>query len=140
MARKRAAAKPVKRVKTSALNLTLEELIHLRDLFNVRFPSTTNASQTVSQSLAKIEDREVIESRLWDKLTKLLKPSGIPLGDDAPDHVIAMTAPPELGVFPVEVREDFVEEEGDGGEWYNEYNENDSDEEDVLDTATGSAR
>lgn len=139
MARKKAAPKPVKRVKTSALNLTLEELIHLRDLFNVRFPSTTMGGLTVSQSLAKIEDREIIETRLWDKLTKLLVPSGIPIGDDAPDHVIAMTAPPELGVFPVEVREDFVEEEDDGDDpGYLEYRGDRDD--DVLDTATGPAR
>lgn len=120
MARKAAKKPNMKRVKTSALNLTLEELIHLRDLFNIRFPSTVTAGMTVSQSLAKIEDREVIETRLWDKLVKLLKPTGIPLGDEAPDHIIAMTAPPELGVFPVEVREDFAdvteEEEDDGSD------------------------
>ena len=101
----------VKSIKTCDVPLPLEELIHLRDLFNVRLP--TNMHTTISQMLSKIEGREVIESRLWDKVVNACVKNNIPTESAAPDHVVALSAPPELGVFAVDIKEDYVVEERD---------------------------
>lgn len=90
---------PVKRVENFQLTLTVEELIHLRDLFNILLPP--NADQTVSQNLALVEARPMTESRLWSKLVGLCQEARIPVGDDAPDHVISVSGPPTLAVFPM---------------------------------------
>jgi len=98
----------IKKRKTYDLRLTRTELAHLRDLFGVVLPPDTK--KTISQHLAEVEDRVYVEDKLWTKLTDLLGQADIPHGDEAPDFIIAPTAPPPMGVFPLSV-DDVGEEE-----------------------------
>lgn len=81
------------------LKLSLAELVHLRDLFSIALPVDLKA--TVSQSLASGQGRQVVETKLWNKIVALCKEATIPLDEEAPDFIITVTAPPELGVFEV---------------------------------------
>lgn len=87
----------LRRRKTAMLRLTKFELVHLRDLMSVLTP--TAADTTVSQHLASLEDRPVVESVLWRKVSQACQDMDIPLGDDAPDFIVAPASPPPIGVF-----------------------------------------
>ena len=89
----------VKKQSVFSLNLTRFELLHLRDLMGVLLPPT--GAQTLSQALASAEDRSLIESLLWEKLSKLCVDAELPVDAEAPDYIIAPTAPPPLGVFQI---------------------------------------
>jgi hypothetical protein len=102
----------VKRRKTYDLQLTQFELLHLRDLMSICLPPD---DRTVSQALATLEDRSLIESYLWRKLIDICKVAELPIDIEAPDYVIAPTGMAPLGVFqlaqePAQV-EDHVEEQ-----------------------------
>jgi len=83
--------------KSFSLKLSKQELVHLRDLFSVMLPA--DMKFTVSQSLASIRDRQLVESKLWNKVISLCTEAEVPLGDSAPDFVVSITAQPQLGVF-----------------------------------------
>ncbi len=106
--------------KTFTLKLSLVELVHIRDLFSVLLP--VDLKQTVSQSLAASQGRQLIETKLWNKIVTLCNEGGVPLDDEAPDFIITVTAAPELGVFEIspERAEDEVssglDEDDDEGE------------------------
>lgn len=89
----------IKKRKTYNVRLSKFELLHLRDLFSIVLPPQANV--TISQSLAQAEDRTHIEHILWNKISSLCVEADLPLGDEAPDYIIAPTAPPTLGVFQV---------------------------------------
>ena len=99
----------IKKRKTYDLRLTRTELVHLRDLFSIVLPPDTK--KTISQHLAEVEDRVYVEDKLWSKLADLLNDAKLPFGDEAPDFIVAPTAPPSMGVFPLST-DDIVEEEG----------------------------
>ena len=83
--------------KNFALRLSKQELVHLRDLFGIMLPA--DMKSTVSQSIAASQDRHMIESKLWNKLASLCQEADIPTGEDAPDFVVTISAPPQLGIF-----------------------------------------
>lgn len=83
--------------KTFKLRLTKFELLHLRDLMSIVVPP--DLTKTVSQVLADAETRSMVEAMLWKKLTNLCLDADIPMGDDAPDFVVAPTTAPPIGVF-----------------------------------------
>jgi len=85
--------------KTFSLKLSLAELVHLRDLFSISLP--VDLKSTVSQSLASGQGRQLVETKLWNKIVGLCKEGSIPLDEEAPDFIITVTSPPELGVFEV---------------------------------------
>jgi len=87
----------IKRRKTQELRLTRFELLHLRDLMTVVLPP--EGKQTLSGALAVLENRTLIEAVLWKKVSKACEEVGLPLGDEAPDYVIAAIAAAPLGVF-----------------------------------------
>ncbi len=58
-------------------------------------------SQTVSNSLAVAENRQLIENGLWKKISEACVNVGLPVGDDAPDYVIAPSGMTPLGVFQI---------------------------------------
>jgi hypothetical protein len=87
----------IKKQSTLSLKLTKFELLHLRDLFNVRLPH--ELKQTVSQALAQAEDRDMVETTLWHKVSGACREAGLPLDDEAPDYVCAASAPPPVSVF-----------------------------------------
>lgn len=81
------------------LKLNIAELVHLRDLFSISLP--VDLKTTVSQSLAHSQSRQVIETKLWNKVVSLCKEGGVPLDEEAPDFIVTVTASPELGVFEI---------------------------------------
>lgn len=85
--------------KTFTLKLSLPELVHLRDLFSVSLP--VDLKETVSQSLASSQGRQLVETKLWNKIVNLCNEGSVPLDDEAPDFIITVTAAPELGVFEI---------------------------------------
>lgn len=87
----------VKKRKTTSLKLTRFELLHIRDVLSVMLPSEMNV--TVSQALAKQQQRTLVEARLWDKIKDACERVDIPLGDDAPDFVVAASSAPSVDVF-----------------------------------------
>lgn len=87
----------LKKRKTYDLRLTKFELLHLRDLFSIALGP--DAKRTVSQTLAEVESRPMVETFLWKKLSDLLEEAEVPTGDDAPDFVVASTETPPLSVF-----------------------------------------
>lgn len=84
-------------VRTFELSMTALELLHLRDLFSIVLP--TEMKDTVSQRLAAVQDRALIEAKLWQKVTSLCRAAEIPLDDAAPDFVVAAAASPAVSVF-----------------------------------------
>ena len=91
--------KEVKKRKTYDLRLTKFELLHLRDMFGIVLPP--EASKTMSQALAELEGRTLVESLLWKKISEAAEAAGLPVGDDAPDYVVALSGTPSLSVFQV---------------------------------------
>lgn len=89
----------IKKHETFDLNLTRFELLHLRDLMGVLLPP--DGAQTLSQALASAEERSLIESMLWEKVSRLCKQAKLPLEAEAPDYIVAPVAPPPMGVFQV---------------------------------------
>lgn len=89
----------IKKHLTFELSLTKFELLHLRDLMSVLLPP--DGGQTLSQSLASVEDRLLIESLLWTKVSNLCKRAKLPLDEEAPDYIVAPTSPPPMGVFQI---------------------------------------
>ena len=79
------------------LKLTKFEAIHLRDLFGVTL--AVDMKTTVSQALANAADRPMVEAKLWQKIAKVCKSAGISMNEEAPDFVVAASAPPPVGVF-----------------------------------------
>lgn len=102
----------IKKRKTYELRLTRSELVHLRDLFSVVLPP--DARKTMSQALAELEDRSVIESHLWSKVSELCSDANLPLDNDAPDYIIAPIAPPPMSVFPLTSDAEELEEPMEG--------------------------
>lgn len=97
---KKTEKKPkIHRQKTFDLNLTKFELLHVRDMLSVLLPP--HGDQTLSQSLAELEGRSLIEARLWSKVTSLCEAAGLPVDAEAPDYIIAPTSTPTLGVFHI---------------------------------------
>lgn len=89
----------IKKHETFDLTLTRFELLHLRDLMGVLLPP--DGAQTLSQALASLEERSLIESLLWDKVSSLCKSAKLPMESEAPDYIVAPTAPPPMTVFQV---------------------------------------
>jgi len=59
----------------------------------------TDVKQTVSQGLAAVEDREIVEAKLWRKVATLCQAAAVPTDDAAPDFVCAASQAPPVGVF-----------------------------------------
>ena len=87
----------IKRRKTYQVRLTRFEILHLRDLMSVCLPP--EGKQTLSGALAVLENRQLIESLLWKKISAACVEAELPTGEDAPDYVIAPTGIAPLGVF-----------------------------------------
>lgn len=101
------ASLPDKIVKSFQLALTRFELLHLRDLFSVVLP---NANATVSQSLALLEKRMLVEEHLWKKIQAACRDAKIQLSEKAPDYVIVTLGQPLMGVFQLATEPDEAEE------------------------------
>ena len=99
--------------KTFTLKLSLIELVHLRDLFSISLP--VDLKTTVSQGLASGQGRQLVETKLWNKLANLCKEGGVPLDDEAPDFIITVTSSPELGVFEIASETAGSSDQEDGG-------------------------
>ena len=87
----------IRKRKTHELRLTKFELLHLRDLMSILLPP--DAKQTLSQAMATLENRQMVESVLWRKVSELCSVAGLPTGNEAPDYVVAPISAPPMGVF-----------------------------------------
>lgn len=101
----------IHRQKTFDLTLTKHELLHVRDLMSLMLPP--NGEKTVSQALAEVEERNLIESSLWEKVTKLCVVANLPLNNEAPDYIVAPIGPPPMGIF--HVNHDMEQQAGSAG-------------------------
>lgn len=86
-----------KRVKVVTLELTPQEIVHIRDLMSVTLPP--DGERTVSSCLALITRRQVKEGMLWKKISAACKEHDIPIGSTAPDYHLDLCAP-VIDVFP----------------------------------------
>ena len=102
----------IKRQKTFDLTLTKLELLHIRDLFSVLLPPDGN--QTMSKALAELEGRRLVETMLWEKVSKLCEDADLPLADEAPDYILAPVSTPAIGIF--HINHDMSEEEQEATE------------------------
>lgn len=89
----------IKKHKTFSLKLNRYELLHLRDLFSIVLPP--EGKQTVSSALAALENRTLVEALLWQKLSRSCEKAKLPVGEAAPDYVVAPVASPQLGIFQI---------------------------------------
>lgn len=97
--------------KFHTLELTVDELAHLRDLFSVVVSVQTG--KTMSQSLADMRNWPAGEEQLWDKLVDLCRAAKIAIGEDAPN--IGFIVPePVLAEFTYDDEEDEEEDEVTG--------------------------
>lgn len=80
-----------KKVKTLRLEVTPQELIHIRDLMSIVLPP--DGERTVSSCLALITRRQVKEGMLWKKVANACKKHDIPIGASAPDYFVDLCAP-----------------------------------------------
>jgi hypothetical protein len=87
----------IKHKKTYEVRFTKFELLHLRDLMSISLPP--EGAHTVSETLASLENRVMVESSLWQKLTNACVAVGLPVGDNAPDYIVAPSGIAPMGVF-----------------------------------------
>lgn len=87
----------IKKVSLYDLKLSKLELIHLRDMLSILFPSATE--KTISQALAESEDRSFEENSLWNKIAALCDEAQVPIEDEAPDYAVMPVGPAPMGIF-----------------------------------------
>lgn len=87
----------IKKNKVFTLNVTRLELVHLRDMLSILYPS--ESKRTISQTLADSESRLFEEGNLWKKVACLCEEAALPVGDEAPDYAIVPVGHPPMGVF-----------------------------------------
>jgi hypothetical protein len=102
------ASKAPKRVKTFSLQLSTDELTHIRDIMSVILPP--DGSTRLSESLAVSEKRQMTESKLWQKVVELCLDAKLPVGDEAPDFFVGVSGPLVLGVFQLDQGEQSTDE------------------------------
>lgn len=85
------------------LSLSQDELTHLRDLLSISLPP--EGEKTLSQSLSESNELDV-DGSLWKKVGSACQEAGLELGDEAPDYVVMLSAPPALGVYRVIMEEE----------------------------------
>ena len=112
--------------KTFELRLTKFELLHLRDLFNVKLPPELKL--TVSQGLAVVESRPMVETHLWNKLAKACSDAEVPLDDAAPDFICAASSSPSVSVFKLASEPDECQPSDQQGTVFDKVEEDDGDE------------
>ena len=71
------------------LSITIDELTFLRDLMSVMMPP--DGQITAAKVLAQLTESEESEESLWLKIFDLCENSGVPVGENAPDYLIAQT-------------------------------------------------
>lgn len=82
-------ASKTKKIKIIKLELTPQELVHLRDLFSITLP---DGERTVSSCLAAITKRQTREGILWKKISTTCKQNSIPVGPEAPDFILGVSS------------------------------------------------
>jgi hypothetical protein len=88
------------KTKTISLELTLNQLIHLRDLMSVSLPPDKDLS--VSRSLSLSQKRELDELNLWSQICSLCEEANVAVGVKAPSFIVSITNVPPMGIFEVE--------------------------------------
>lgn len=111
---KRGSARPSKKrkkkdVELYPLQLTKDELAHIRNMMSIVLPPTGDVR--LGEALAHAtEADDDIDSSLWDKVWALCEEVGLEVGDDAPDFIVGPSEPTPLKVYRVNLDEDEDEE------------------------------
>lgn len=124
----------LKKTKLTHVKLSKFELIHLRDLFSLLTPP--EMKETISQKLALLQNRPLIEAKLWQKIVRACEECEIPLGDEAPDFVVSLASTPSIGVYELSHDENQEQSETsifDSDESSDEDDDNDEDEDEDED-------
>lgn len=100
MKKKQEKKKKELKAKVITLQLTTNQLIHLRDLMSVSLPPDKDLS--VSRSLSLSQKRELDELNLWSQICSLCEEANIAIGDKAPSFIVSITNVPPMGIFEVE--------------------------------------
>jgi len=103
-------------LQTYTLELTKNELVHLRDLFAIMLPP--NMEKSVSQSLAEICGRPLNESKMWLKVAAVCEEANVPVGEKAPDFMLMICSAPAISVF--EMQHDSQDVETSSGPFFTE--------------------
>lgn len=109
LASKKTAKKPGRPKKvieqTFALELTRDEIVHIRNVLSVVLPPT--GETRLSESLIEASELdEVVDVNLWQKVWNLCEQVGIEVGDDAPDFLVGPCEPTPLAVFQINLEEE----------------------------------
>lgn len=121
-----------KKTKTINIQLTKTELIHIRDLMSIMLPP--DGKQTISKSLAGVEDRTIVEGTLWNKIYEKCLDNDIPTGAQSPDFFVGLEyGEPKMMVLPIQLDneveyENDEDEESDNIDDEEEEDENDKEE------------
>jgi hypothetical protein len=94
------------KVKLSKLLLSNSELIHLRNLMSVQFPSN-NEEETVSNLLAAHDGSTFVEKKLWNKVYQLCKKQNVAVGESAPDYIVVLTDMPKMTIVKSQPDDDY---------------------------------
>ena len=98
----------VKKIKTTNLPLTSQELTHIRDLMTILLPP--DGRLTVSKSLALCENRAMVEGKLWNKVFEQCIDTGVPISEESPDFCIGLEyGEPKMMVVPINIQRDLDE-------------------------------
>lgn len=73
----------------TCLVLTIEELTFLRDLMSLLLPP--DGQITAAKVLGQLTESEEQEQSLWHKIYDACENVNLPVGEDAPDYLIAQT-------------------------------------------------
>lgn len=97
-----AAKKPAKKAVEISLSVSLDELTFLRDLMSLMLPP--DGQVTAAKALAQLTEAEKHEQSLWHKIYDACESSQLPVGDEAPDYLVAQTM--GLSVYQVSKEEE----------------------------------
>lgn len=85
-----------KLVEVVNVTMTKAELQFVRDLFGILLPP--DGQKTVSESLAEMTGRKILEKRLWQKVYNACVESKVAVGDTVPDYIVVTTSQPEMAI------------------------------------------
>ena len=84
------------------LELSVGEITLIRDLLSMMLPP--DGEYTVASVLSQVTESAEHEKTLWTKIWDACVATGVPVGEDAPDYLVAQTM--SLGVYQVSKQEE----------------------------------
>lgn len=91
--------------KSIKIELNIDELTHIRDLFSVMFDDGTS----ISERLSILLDKKEVENNLWQKVYKLCEVEKLGVDKNAPNFLIS-PSDVTLGIFKAKFVDEVEEE------------------------------